>query len=680
MKRDPGAVLRLLAATFLAALATLPIADWIPGGTGAPGYRETITDLANGTFIALGGGVVLALISRHVQGLWRDGLWRAGSARWDLTRPSRTLGLALAAAALYAVVARTVFSARPLLIDEIIQVWQARLFASGHLALLSSGHPELDGVMHIVDHAGKVFGQFPAGGPAMLALGSLVHAEWLVGPVFAALGLVWWSATLRHTEEPPSIAAGALLLLAFAPFAVFMSASHMNHVTSLSWIIAGMAGLTAVTATDRPRPFIALLMGLAFGLAGSIRPVDALAFGAPAGLWLFGRALRDRRHLIPCALAAIGMAVPLAATLWVNSQTTGHPFLFGYTLLWGPGHELGFHASPWGPPHTPARGLELINLYLLGLQSFFLETPFPALIPALGFLAFGSKLKPFDRYLAVSGGVLLLLYWAYWHNGFFLGPRFLYPLLPVLALWTARFGSTLRERWGTGEIPIRIWTYAGIIGLLLAVGVNVRIRTRQYSNAFLSVRWPSSEAAEAAGAHDALVLVRESWGAQNIARMWGLGVSRSEADFIYRRVDMCVMELALGQLEATGVRDTAATRALLALTADSSLVVDSVLSTDHTESVLPGSTYGPLCSERVRDDRRGFTLYPPLLLEDQHRNVYVRDLHVRDTVALKRYPGRPIFLVVPDDTTLGAIPRYHPVRVDSLLAAWGLGPPEARRR
>jgi GMP synthase (glutamine-hydrolysing) len=38
------------------------------------------------------------------------------------------------------------------------------------------------------------------------------------------------------------------------------------------------------------------------------------------------------------------------------------------------------------------------------------------------------------------------------------------------------------------------------------------------------------------------------------------------------------------------------------------------------------------------------------------------------------FPDRPIFLVVPDDTTLGAMPKFHPVRRDSLLADWGLLP------
>ena len=677
---DRGRALRVGAALLLTAGAFLPIANWIPGGHSFGGYRLVVDGWWSGTLLAAGAGIILALASRGRGALWRSGGWSDTTARWRLVSPGRAAGVAAAATLLYAIVARLVFGGHPLLIDEIIQVWQARVFVAGRLWLPSTGAPDLFGSMHLVDHAGKVFGQFPAGGPALLALGSLVHAEWLVDPVFAGLGVYAWAAVLRRTEEPEPVATSALLVLAFAPFAVFMSGSHMNHVTTLTGIIAGMAGLAVVVSSPRPRPGTAFLLGIAFGVAGSIRPVDALAFGGPAGLWLFIRALRDRSRWSECALAALGMGLPLAAMLWVNAETTGYPLLFGYALLWGPGHDLGFHAVPWGPPHTPARGLELVNIYLLELQSYLLETPFPSLLPALAVLAFGRRLRPFDRYLAVSGALLLGLYFAYWHNGYFLGPRFVYALLPLLALWTARFGALLRDRWGADALPNRVWVFALLTATVTAAWWNVPFRVRQYGEAFLSQRWSPAASARAAGVRGALVFVRESWGAQSIARMWGLGVPRSQADFIYQRSDMCALDQALDALERNGVRDSLATAALLRVTADSSMLVDSVLSTDHTERLRPGANYTPACRARLADDARGFTLYPPLLLDDGGTNVYARDLHRRDTLALQRYPDRPLFLLVPRDTGLGRLPEFHPIRRDSLWADWGLPAPAGARR
>ena len=96
-------------------------------------------------------------------------------------------------------------------------------------------------------------------------------------------------------------------------------------------------------------------------------------------------------------------------------------------MLWGRAHDLGFHATPWGPVHTPARGLELINLYFLRLQTYFLETAAPALIPMTVALALTRRLRAFDRYLLAASLLLVGLYAAYWHDGFYLGPRFMYP-------------------------------------------------------------------------------------------------------------------------------------------------------------------------------------------------------------------------------------------------------------
>ena len=667
-----GGRLRATAAVLLGVLSLVPVADYIPGGENVGFYWPMLDEWWTGTLIAVGLGVVLALLSRRSEPLWSEGAWSRRLVALAPDAPARAIVVALAAGVLYAVVSHLVHSARPLLIDEVVQLWQGRLLLAGKLWVPSTGHPELFGVQNVVDHGGKVFGQFPPGGPALLGLGSLLGAPWLVGPCFAALGVWWWASVLRRTEEDPAVRASALLLLAFAPFVVFMSGSYMNHVTLLAWCLGGMAGLAAVVHSEHPRPLVALGLGLAFGIAATIRPVDAFAFGAPAGLWLFARAVRDRCRALECLLAGVGMVAPILLVFAVNSATTGHPFLFGYTLLWGEEHGLGFHTSPWGVAHTPARGLELLNIYLLHLQARFLETPFPSLIPALAVLGLGPRLKPFDRYLAVASALVLGFYWAYWHNGFYLGPRFVYPLVPFAALLTARFGPWLRQVTGPSSLPARTWAYTAMVGAALAVTLNVPIRAMLYGNAFLSSRFDATRAAEAAGARNALVLVRESWGAQVMERMWGRGVPRGVAEFIYHRADICAMDETLTRLEQRGDTGDAAVGPLLRLTADSLRLVDSVLSTDRTERLLPDAPYSPRCVQRVTEDRAGFTVFPPLINDVGSGNVYIHDQHGGDTVALALYPDRPLFALAPADTTLGAPIRFYPVRRDSLLAAWGL--------
>jgi hypothetical protein len=184
------------------------------------------------------------------------------------------------------------------------------------------------------------------------------------------------------------------------------------------------------------------------------------------------------------------------------------------------------------------------------------------------------------------------------------------------------------------------------------------------------MRWDIEGAARAAGVHDAIVFVRESWGSQLMVRLWALGVPHSDAEALYHFVDACTLERGIDSLERTGVRDAAARTSLLPLLADSLRVVRSPFSADSSERVLPGSTYGARCVRRLREDRAGFTVFLPFLIADGERVVYARDLHARDSVLLARYPSRSVYLVRPPSDRDGALPQFWPISRDSLRADW----------
>jgi hypothetical protein len=650
-------------------LAFPPIANWIPGGHEADWYSFIANGFVSGTTIALGVGVVLGILSGKIGGLWRGGALDTLVVRWKQRPVLATLAIIVVALALYTWVALDVLGGRPLLIDEVVELFQAQIYASGSLSLPAFAHPEFFSGMHLVDTQGKVYSQFPAGGPAMLALGVLVHAPWLVGPLFGVIGVAAFAVYERRTEPRQGVALAATSIFALAPFAVFMSGSHMNHVTALAWVMVAIAAMASVMTSEKPRPAIAALSGFGFGMAATIRPVDALAFALPAGIWFLVRAIRDPRRWLDAIPAGIGVAIPVIALMVVNSRTTGAPLLFGYEVLWGKSHRLGFHAAPWGVSHTPARGLELINLYFLRLQTYFLETPVPSLVPAIGALALSRRLDRFDRYLLTSSALLIGLYFAYWHDGFYLGPRFMYLLLVPLAIWTARFYPLLRERVGSGLI-YRSAVYATLCAIAIALFVDAPIRTSQYRNGLLTMRWNADSSAAASGVENALVLVRESWGAQLVSRLWALGVPRSESELLYRRADACALDHAIGELEAGTTRGMAAFEALRPLLADSARQVGSPVSPDTTEQYLPGSKYSAECAARIADDKAGFTLYTPLLLAHGGNNVYARDLHGRDTLLLRAYPDRPLFLLKPATAAIGEPPQFYPISRDSLDRAW----------
>lgn len=652
----------------LAAFAFLPLVNWIPGGLGAAWYPAVASTWLSGTAIVLGSGMVLAILSRSIPLLWRDGRLRGVLGWWEGHPVAAPLAIAGAALVAYLTVAWQIFSLRPLHVDELAQITQARIFAGGALYLPAPTYPEFTSGLHIIDWGGKLYAQFPAGGPAMLALGSLAHAEWAVGPLAGAAAVFLFGRLARLVAATPGAALGSALLFGFAPFALFMSGSAMNHVTTLTWLVAGLLALAIVTSAPTPRPATAFLGGLAFGIAGAIRPVDAFAFALPASVWCLARALDDRRRWAETLAAGAGVALPLLVLMWVNLQTTGAPLRFGYTVMWGPAHGLGFHSAPWGQVHTPLRGLELTNLYLLRLQTFLFESPMPSLVPALLALLLAPRLSAFDRYLLWSGAILLGCYFAYWHDGYYLGPRFLYPLMPELALWTALAFVLVRE-WSRGGVAWRISAWSGLVAAVLALVLGIPVRAAQYRQGLGAMRWDVSAAARSAGVRDALVLVRESWGAQLLARLWAAGVSRSDAEGFYRTTDDCSLETTLELVEAGQLATDSLPARLRTLMADSLKVVRSPFTTDPTARLLPGTIYTPLCLQRQVEDQAGYTLLAPLLLA-RDGNVYRRDLHARDTLLLAQYPDRPVYLLRPPTSAMGEEPRFYPVSRDSLYAAW----------
>jgi len=577
---------------------------------------------------------------------------------------------------LYAVIARTVFSGRPLLIDEIVQMLQARIYVAGHLWLPVAAHREFFSILHVVDTGDKVYSQFPPGGPAMLAFGELVHAPWLVGPLCGAISVAIFSRLVKMTDPDASRAfyICATLLFAVTPFGAFMFGSHMNHATTLMWLLIATLGLGIVAESDAPRAGWAFVSGLGLGAAASIRPLDAFAFALPAAAWLLLLARRDKRRWTDVFASGLGVAIPFVAMMYVNAQTTGSPLLFGYEVLWGKAHGLGFHAAPWGDRHTPSRGLELISLYVTRLQSYLFETPFPAMLPVIAALALTKRLSALDRYLLASAALLGAFYFAYWHDGFFLGPRFVFPWLPVLVLFAARLPRLVRERFGRG----RVWagTNAALAaGAVMAVTFSLPVRVLEYQNGLTSMREDYTALSARAGVKDALVFVRESWGAQLMARMWERGISRSASAALYHGVDACLLDKGLRDIEARALRDSAAVAVLEPLLRDSARVQPSQWSPDSTEKHLQGAPYDQRCVNRINEDRLGFTHLAPLLLERGSGNVYVRDLQASDSLVAAEYPARPVYLLRRKNASADSVFEWIPLRRDSLVADWRSGRP-----
>jgi hypothetical protein len=382
-----------------------------------------------------------------------------------------------------------------------------------------------------------------------------------------------------------------------------------------------------------------------------------------------GDEARRRAAWIELLCAGVGVALPMLAMMWVNSRTTGAPLLFGFEMLWGKAHNLGFHEAPWGPPHTPARGIEQLNLYFLRLQTYLFDGPVPSLLAAVGALALARRVSSTDRYLAASGVLLLGLYWAYWGYALMLGPRFMFPLIPAFALWTARLPALVRDRW-RGSLGHRAVAYAYLVATVIAFAYTIPIRWQEYQAGFVVERLPVRALERAYRVSNALVLVPEPWSSQLVARLWALGIPHRETELLTHEVDACRLEEAVMVLEREGTRGPKATAALTPLLRDRDQVKLAILPNGAFWPVQSSAGYSPQCRERVRESSAGVVPLAPLLLSGGRSNVYVRDLHARDTLLLKRYQDRPIFVVRRDSSAAGVTLRYHRASRDSLQQSW----------
>ena len=171
------------------------------------------------------------------------------------------------------------------------------------------------------------------------------------------------------------------------------------------------------------------------------------------------------------------------------------------------------------------------------------------------------------------------------------------------------------------------------------------------------------------GVQDAIVLVRESWGAQMVARMWALGVTRVDAEHVYRTNDACRVQTAIAATERDRSGPAGLRTRLAAFRGDSAHLMINGMMRDTTVRVAPGATWTSACVRRLVEDSAGFAVFPSVMLAHANGNVYLRDLHARDTVLLAQMRQRPVWLLTQAPEVGGEL-RFQRVSFDSMQADW----------
>ena len=408
-----------------------------------------------------------------------------------------------------------VFEHIPHIQDSIAQVFHGMIFALGKLTVPSPPMREFFDFTHIINN-GNWYSQYPPGHSFLMMLGVLVGAPWIINPLIGSLTIVLFYF-LGKELYGDAIGRLAALLGLFSPFILFMSSEFMNHASALFFFSLFVLFFARTVRTAKIFP--AVLAGVSLGWLVNIRPFSAAALALP--FFIYGAQLLRSRfsvYKVPLLAFSVTLLLFVCILLGFNYLTNGHPFLFGYQVLYGNDVMPGFGKGAWGDTHTPARGIHQTLNNLVGLNKYLFEWPVPSLVFVLILFA-TMRVNRWDILLLLSFLSLTFTYLFYWFQDWCFGPRFIYDATCGVILLTARgmqrlpyviknmLGKSISVRKIYG-LTICVVLFCTGIGLLNNVPALVRV----YSNSYWIVDGKVLKAVKQRGLHKAIIFTKSYYG------------------------------------------------------------------------------------------------------------------------------------------------------------------------
>jgi len=409
-----------------------------------------------------------------------------------------------------------VFEHIPHIPDEIAQLFQAKIFASGHLTAPLPPIPEF--FQHKYDNMifqNHWYSQYPPGHSLFLMFGVWFGIPWIVNPFLASLSIILlYKVSLQYYGE--KVGRLSIILFSISPFVLFMSSSFMNHVSMLFCMLLFIYALNR--SLTESNSLYAFVSGFALGLMLNIRPPDAFVIGLFFSVPFITRNLIKKTYK-PFMTFVFVIFLMSCGLLLYNYVTNGNPLIFGYQVRWGEKHTIGFSNKPVidRPPHTPFRGLVNTLSNLITLNEYLFEWPFPSLIPLLIFWApFFCRKNRQDYFLLCCLLAAPILYFFYFYHDLWChGPRFYYTSLPFILILTSKaFLEIVRKISHIRKIPEEHVKNSIIFLLFLCLIFSSSLRMPRlyafYSNSFWEVDNKLMKKAQTMGIKNAIIFQKSS--------------------------------------------------------------------------------------------------------------------------------------------------------------------------
>ncbi len=371
----------------------------------------------------------------------------------------------------------------PLIFDELVYLWQAKILGHGWIGAPVPRHHEFVSALFFYEREGRVYGQYPIGYPLALVPWVVARAPWalnvLLG-VFSLFLLHRFARAIGGRRE----AWLATACLAISPFFIVQSTVFLTHPLTLALTLLVLYALLRRSQDDRRLRWAALCGG-AIGYALNISPYVAVPMAAVCAerCWV-GRSARrpSRRELLAFVLPFVAGVALFGA---VNQEATGaawRPAYFHRSFVRpGFGDEVGQRG--FGPADALRITMDRLDL----LDRMLFGWPIPSLLFAgihvvgaalrartrRGFRPSANRADPggpvendrWDRPLLILflGTVIVYAFWYYPGTRDGLGPRYYYAALPTLVLFTARGFAALGD--GVSRLAPRRWAAHALLSI-----------------------------------------------------------------------------------------------------------------------------------------------------------------------------------------------------------------------
>lgn len=353
---------------------------------------------------------------------------------WWFRKPASIQILMVSCAVLGITASMAYFGYRclPRVDDGVVNVFQARIFASGSLSLPPPPDSMAFRQFGMIQEP-RWIGQFPPGTPALFALGLYAGVICFINPILSSLTVLPLFRIARRLFDSKTASLSILIFMA-SPFIPIVGGSFRNHALTLFLL----AWSTALFLQNPRTSTSMVLSGFFCGLAFLARPYTVFLW---CGGFMAALLITDHRSFLKHLPGfSIGAVPGIILTVLYTLEQTGGRLVSPPVYLHGELFDIGFGARMMGD-HTFLRAVSYTMTRIEALSRMILGWPVPVIVLPLALVVAGIRdlVKRSDLFIMLLPPIALVVGYAlFWCLEFTHGPRFLYSILILLIPLIAR--------------------------------------------------------------------------------------------------------------------------------------------------------------------------------------------------------------------------------------------------